>query len=286
MNKPNLFQFTTQANLPLHADLYRADKNRKNTTILYFHGGGLLYGTRDDLPELYISKFLTAGYDFLAVDYPLAPEAKLRLIVQSASEFVAFFLKNFANVFTLTTNQYVLFGRSAGAYLAFLVCRQSIRNATPLPKALLSLYGYATLTEASFQTPSRHYNKLARISDESMQKILSDRPVTYGTMASRFSLYIKARQEGTWLNYLCGAEDPATYSLTGQDLQALPPTLLAAATLDPDVPYKMSKTLVKCIPDSHLITVYKEVHDFDRDLSDPAGALAYDEMLAWLETKR
>jgi acetyl esterase len=65
----------------------------------------------------------------------------------------------------------------------------------------------------------------------------------------------------------------------------LPPTILAAATLDPDVPYRMSKSLLKLIPDSTLITIYKEVHDFDRDLNDEAGRLAYDEIIEWLEKR-
>ena len=43
--------------------------------ILYFHGGGLLYGSREDLPMLHISRLTQAGYEILAFDYPLAPAA-------------------------------------------------------------------------------------------------------------------------------------------------------------------------------------------------------------------
>lgn len=282
MIEAEIFSLITAKNIKLQASLHRANNKIKNATIIYLHGGGLLYGVRDDLPELYINKFLQAGYDFLALDYPLAPESNLDQILTSTSALLSFYLNNTANVFKLNNNNYVLLGRSAGAYLAFMLCDRLIRNKAQLPAAIISFYGYARLNDNQFTTPSKHYNLFARVPDEYIAKIIADGPVTSGQMAERFSLYVKARQEGTWLTYLCGPEDPAKYSLTDETLRALPPTILAAATLDPDVPYRMSKSLLKLIPDSTLITIYKEVHDFDRDINDEAGRLAYDEIIEWL----
>ncbi|WP_371361764.1 Acetyl esterase [Sporomusa rhizae] len=285
MNEVEIFSLVTEENIKLSANLHRAKYNRKNVTIIYFHGGGLLYGVRDDLPELYINKFLNSGYDFLALDYPLAPEAKLDLILKSAHDLLSFFLKNADNVFKLNNNKYVLFGRSAGAYLSFMLCDRLMKNKALLPAAIISLYGYTNLSEIQFNTPSKHYNKLAGVPDESIEKIIAGYPITYGPMDSRFSLYIKARQEGTWTKYLCGPEDLSKYSLTDDTLRSFPPTILAASTLDPDVPYRMSKSLLKLIPNSHLITIYREVHDFDRDLNDESGRLAYEEIIEWLEDR-
>lgn len=285
MNKLETFSFVTEEDIKLNVNLYRAKNNRKNITIIYFHGGGLLYGVRDDLPEIYINKFLNSGYDFLALDYPLAPESRLDMILKSAFEMLVFYLKNLDNVFTLRNKNYVLLGRSAGAYLCFMLCDMLIKNNALMPMAIISLYGYARLDEAQFNTPSKHYNKLAGVPDESIAKIISKSPVTHGPMNLRFSLYIKARQEGTWIQHLCGKEDPTKYSLDDETLKAFPPTLLAAATLDPDVPYKISKTLSKLIPNSHLITIYREVHDFDRDVTDESGRLTYEEIIKWLEDR-
>ncbi|MBP2634556.1 MAG: hypothetical protein H6Q72_463 [Firmicutes bacterium] len=286
MNEPEIFSLITEESIKLYANLHRAKNNRKNVTIIYFHGGGLLYGVRDDLPELYIKKFLHSGYDFLALDYPLAPESNLDQILKSASDILTFYLKNTDSVFTLKNTKYVLLGRSAGAYLSFMLCDMLIKNKALLPMAIISLYGYTKLNEIQFITPSKHYNKLASVPDESIEKIIADSPVTYGPMDSRFSLYIKARQEGTWIKYLCGPKDPATYSLADETLRSFPPTFLAAATLDPDVPYGMSKSLLKLIPNSHLLTIYRDVHDFDRDLNDESGRLAYEEIIKWLEDKK
>ncbi len=285
MSEPEVFSLVTEENITLYADLHRAKTNRKNVTIIYFHGGGLLYGVRDDLPELYINTFLNAGYDFLALDYLLAPESKLDQIIKSASDMLCFYLQNTDSVFKLKNTKYVLFGRSAGAYLCFMLCDRLIKSKSLLPTAIVSLYGYTRLDEVQFNTPSKHYNKLASIPVESIEKIISDAPVTYGLMDSRFSLYIKARQEGTWAKYLCGSTDPANYSLNDEILASFPPTILAAATLDPDVPYRMSKSLLKLIPNSHLITIYGETHDFDREVHNESGRVTYDEIIEWLEDR-
>lgn len=285
MIEHEILSFVSEENIKLEMNLYRAKDNRKNITILYLHGGGLLYGVRDDLPELYINKFLISGYDFLSMDYPLAPESKLGTILETTYEEILYFMENHQNLFGLESNEYVLFGRSAGAYLCFMMCQKLIDNNNLLPKAIISLYGYSGLDEISFNTPSRHYNKLARVSDESIEKIISHSPVTYGPMSARFSLYIKARQEGTWVRFLCGKENPAKYSLDTEKLKNFPTAILAAATLDPDVPYKMSKTLSKLIPNSQLITIYEDTHDFDRDINKESGRLTYGEILKWLEEK-
>ena len=283
MNAPEIFSFVTEETIKLNMNLYRAKSNRKNITIIYFHGGGLLYGVRDDLPEIYINKFLNSGYDFLTLDYPLAPESKLEVILKASYEEILYYLENHHSVFALDDNKYVLFGRSAGAYLCFMMCHRLIKNNSIKPMSVISLYGYARLDEFQFNTPSKHYKKLAQVSDDSIEKIISDSPVTYGPMHLRFSLYIKARQEGTWIKSICEEEDPTKYSLDEDKLKNFPPTILAAATLDPDVPYKISKTLSKLIPNSHLITIYEGVHDFDRDISKELGILAYEEILKWME---
>lgn len=285
MNKPEVFSYMTEENIKLNVNLHRAKNNRKNITILYFHGGGLLYGVRDDLPEIYINTFLNSGYDFLALDYPLAPESKLDIILKSAYEFLFFSIKNLDKFFALKNNNYVLFGRSAGAYLCFMMCDMLIKNKALMPIAIISLYGYANLDEVEFNAPSKYYNKLASVSDESIKKIISDSPVTYAPMNLRFSLYTKARQEGSWIKQLCGKEDPSKYSLDDEKIKAFPPAILAAATLDPDVPYKITKKLSKLIPNSYLITIYREVHDFDRDVNDELGKLTYEEIIKWLEDR-
>ena len=278
-----ILEYKTQKNINIKMNFYKSSTNRKNITILYFHGGGLLYGTRDDLPKPYLEKFLNAGYDFLTLDYPLAPESNIKTIVDSAYEGVKYFIENHNKILGLESNEYILFGRSAGGYLSFITCNNIIKTNEKLPLAIISLYGYTRLDEKEFITPSKHYLKLPLVTDESVKKIISNAPVTYGPMNERFSLYIKARQAGNWIETLCENVNPLDYSITEEELLAFPKTILVAASSDPDVPYRISKKLSKTIKNSKLITFYEDVHDFDRDLKSPSGKEAYDKIIQWLE---
>ena len=282
MSKSKTLSFVSSKGIKLHADLYTATANRLDTTIIYFHGGGLLYGVRDDLPEQYIEMFLAAGYDLLTLDYPLAPECLLPEILDTAYEELSYYLDNTQQILELPNTKYILFGRSAGAYLVFNMCTRLIGNAYTKPEKLICMYGYSEFEHPQFLTPNKHYGKMAQISDEQACKIVQEKPVVYGPLAERFALYIKARQDASWLEYLGIEADPKAYSIDMEMLQQFPPTVMAAATLDQDVPYKSSKQLSRTIPNSKLITVYKEEHDFDRDVNDPTGRKVYQEIIEWL----
>ena len=84
--------------------------------ILYFHGGGLLYGNREDLPDGHIAALTKAGYAILAFDYPLAPAAGIGQIlsdvISSVNDFCTHNMESAGGPLP-----FFLWGRSAGAYL-------------------------------------------------------------------------------------------------------------------------------------------------------------------------
>ena len=88
------------------------DRNRQ-CAVLYFHGGGLLYGQRDDLPEVYVKMFLEAGYTLYCFDYPLAPETCLSGIHKAVQDCARWFCDSEYQSGGFTG--WFLFGRSAGA---------------------------------------------------------------------------------------------------------------------------------------------------------------------------
>ncbi|SDH97155.1 alpha/beta hydrolase [Propionivibrio dicarboxylicus] len=274
---------TTGIDVPL--SLYRSATPHRRTTILYLHGGGLVYGTRHDLPPCHLDAFLHAGYDVLAPDYPLAPESNLDTILATMIELIAAGIARRDPRFPLDNPDYVLFGRSAGAYLALTLCQALNERGIPGPKAIISLYGYARLDDPAFLTPSKHYSSFPSLSPQEVERIVGHTPVTDGDINTRFALYVTARQQGSWIGMLCGDAPPARYSLDAAQLATFPPTFLAAATMDPDVPYRMSKSLSRTIPGARLMTVYGETHDFDRDTRDPTGASVYAEIMSWLDER-
>ena len=60
--------------------------NDARRIVFYLHGGGLVYGERDDLPSPYVRAITDAGSTLVCADYPLAPETALPNIVDALYE--------------------------------------------------------------------------------------------------------------------------------------------------------------------------------------------------------
>ena len=104
-------------------------------------------------------------------------------------------------------------------------------------------------------------------------------------MARRYSIYVYARQTGTWPAFLGAPEILSRCSLTDEDLAQLPPCFFTASTGDQDVPFRESKQLAARIPGSRFLPVYYLEHDFDRDTTKKEGPQAYREAIAWMDSR-
>lgn len=280
MQNSRVVSYGSIEGVPIHLTLYRAETNRKNKTILYLHGGGFVYGTADDLPETYLKQLLEAGYDFGTLEYPLAPEVKLDVMIQKIKEGIEWFLLYYSDELSLNSNEYILFGRSAGAYLSVQVTQRMKQK----PQALLLLYGFHTLQEASFRVPSRHYLTFPKVEDRLVEGMIKGKPVVNGLKETRFGIYIHYRQAGNWIKEILSSEDkPSNYTLSNSELSQLPPAFLAASNRDPDVPYRISKKMAENIPGAFLETIVSDEHDFDRTTTDTIGKEVYTKIIDWLE---
>ena len=271
--------------------------------IIYVHGGGFLYGERDDLPRPYLDLMCAAGHTVLALDYPLAPECPLEACVDATTRAVAHLVRT--RLSELGCTRYVLFGRSAGAYLVLAVgarlcgdsagCGEACGGGRPVaaelppipaPSGILDFYGYHDLTAPFVWEPSGHYAAMPAVSADLVAH-MADAPgsvvVTSAPKATRYGLYLYARQTGRWGELLgLDAEAAQRLSLSPADIAVLPPVFLAASTGDNDVPFGQSKALARAASDATMYTVYYLDHDFDRDTTRPEGRTAYERALAWL----
>lgn len=276
------FCYSQMDDLSLSMTFYSKQNNASaKATLIYFHGGGLLYGTRDDLPETYCELLVEKGYNLLTVDYPLAPEVKLPTIINSLKEAIDWFLKNYQTTLGLDCSDYFLFGRSAGGFLSYLL---SARYSLPEQKGLISFYGYYDLTNPAFSQPSSYYNQFPKLAPLAAQALIQPKPISGISITERFSLYLSGRQFGNWLSYLVNTpSEKETFSLTDTELAELPPTFLAHSSADQDVPVEVSR-----IASSNISTVtYEEVeklpHDFDGDLTKKEGLQVYHTLIEWLD---
>ena len=104
------------------ATVYTDSDTPVKAAIIYFHGGGLLYGRRKDLPRPHLNTLTQAGYAIIAFDYPLAPAAKLEMIMNDVESSIQYYIDHSDELIKNPKSSegslpYFLWGRSAGAYL-------------------------------------------------------------------------------------------------------------------------------------------------------------------------
>lgn len=237
--------------------------------IFYFHGGGLLYGSRTDLPTGHLEHFTRAGFEILAFDYPLAPAADLETILMDVCRSVNTACEP-ENGFTDHTLPYFLFGRSAGAYLCLLAAASGALKKQPL--GLLSYYGYGFLCDGWFETPDNWYGKLPAVSAACLEAIPKTLH-TEGDLNSHYSVYVYARQTGKWKELIYQGREKFFYlNYSLRACEKLPcPVFAAHSTGDTDVPYGEFLALCERYPVQKFIAS-GSTHDFDRDPENPFTA--------------
>lgn len=256
--------------------------------LFYLHGGGLVYGRSDDLPLPYVEMIRDAGLTLSCVSYPLAPETQLPQMLDVLEETLRWYVTD--EMPRLGLERYLLFGRSAGAYLAFLLARHVHAASLLAPAGVIDFYGFRDITSDFLSMPSEHYLSIPAIPHTLVEKITGSGPVTMGQIERRFPLYVYARQTGS-LAEMVGAPgraddapagQPDRFRITSEDVGRLPPLFIAASTADQDVPYAESKSLSRTARPAMMHTVYGLEHDFDRDVLRPEGRQAYERCLSWV----
>lgn len=269
---------------PVSADFHPAAGAGK-AVLLYFHGGGLLYGQRDDLPPAYLEAITSRGYHLLCLDYLLAPESSLEQIHASVDRGFEWFLGARESLLGIGSCPFVLFGRSAGAYLALCLAHRLARSGGEQPLALWAFYGYHTLLHPFFFGPSAHYRLLPMISPSMIPDLRGAHPISSAPIEQRFFLYVYARQQGKWLDLLAANRTQLTrFAVPDEELNRLPPAFLTASTADQDVPFSFSKKLSLQIPHARFLQVFGLEHDYDRDPGRPESHALYQAALEFLDT--
>jgi len=91
------------------------------TTVVYFHGGGLVSGDKADESTLgFGSAFVEAGYAFISANYRMYTDgAKFPDFLEDGAEAVAFAKKNYAEKYG--NGKLIVCGQSAGAWMAAML---------------------------------------------------------------------------------------------------------------------------------------------------------------------
>lgn len=265
-----------------NATLYYDTDTAPKACILYFHGGGLLYGTRTDLPKFHKETLTKAGYRIIAFDYPLAPAAKLDLILDDVCASINHYLENFS-LYTEEKLPYFLWGRSAGAYLCLLAGAGG--KYTEKPAGILSYYGYGFLCDGWFMTPSKYYNTLPAVNDTALRAVPSGIHAD-GDLDTHYSVYVYARQQGNWIDLIYAGRQKFFYlDYTLRVCEKMPcPLFCTHSTGDTDVPYSEFLELCGRYRAQRFVASHN-MHDFDRDEESAVTARLLEATVKFLDLK-
>ncbi|MEO1769718.1 alpha/beta hydrolase [Candidatus Enterococcus ferrettii] len=230
-------------------DIYPTDSQQK--IVLYFHGGGLIYGSKNDLPSGLRDLFLAKDCTVLAVDYLLAPNSTLSEIMNALEE--SFYLLKES---VIGNRPFGFCGRSAGGYLMLLLTKRLLAKQLS-PDFLINFYGY---TDLSFIQNERQLLPLT-IEKEQIATVGLEGTIWDDPLLTRFLLYHYAVQQNLLLEYY-DVDSIEEFSVADADLAKFPRIFSSASTSDKEIPFSYSKKIARLIPDSCFKPVYYLDHDF------------------------
>lgn len=129
--------------LPLHSGTifarhYHPAPHKKLPMIVFYHGGGFVVGGMDTHDEACRLIAVHAGAQVLSIDYPLAPEASPKQLIQTCEDALAWVYQN-RRQFKILKNRIAVAGDSAGGNISAVVAQRSA-NKVYAPEAQFLIY--------------------------------------------------------------------------------------------------------------------------------------------------
>jgi acetyl esterase len=136
---------------PIKARLYDTADREARPTLVYFHGGGFVFGDLDSHDALCRRLALAGNIRVIAVDYRLAPEHPFPAAIEDAEAAFADIGARHKH-FGANPARLAIGGDSAGANLATVTARKAARSRGAAPAFQLLFY---PVTQSVETTPSR-----------------------------------------------------------------------------------------------------------------------------------
>lgn len=280
--------YKTVGDLKIQADVYRKSDDVVRPAIFWIHGGALIMGNRRGLNHVQAEKYLNAGYVIISVDYRLAPQVKVKQIIEDIEDAYRWVRTEGPKLFRIDPDRIAVIGHSAGGYLTLM----SGFVLKPSPRAVVSFYGYGDIAGTWYSKPDPFYNRQPSVTKEEAYQAVGNRVISDDQSGKRGRFYLYCRQQGLWPQEVAGY-DPVTEPTRFDPFCPLqnvtkdyPPTLLLHGDSDTDVPYEQSVMMAKELEHngvpSELITMQGRGHGFDAKMEDPEISATFEHVLKFL----
>ena len=246
--KPVKHVYKKVKGLEIEADLYHPGGGKKHP-LVWIHGGALINGTRKGIPSRLGRFAVQNDFALLSIDYRLAPETKMPLIIEDLEDAFKWMHKSHRKL-QLDVSKVAVAGGSAGGYLTLTAGFRAM----PRPTVLVSFWGYGDLIGDWYSKPSphpRHHRK--KLTKEAAFKQVSGPPISDSRKrkGNGGAFYQYCRQHGLWPKLVSGF-DPIKeaakfypYMPVKNVTKDFPPTVLIHGTKDTDVPYEQSAMMAR-----------------------------------------
>ena len=288
-DKPTTYTYKTVGELPIKADVYRLSGDEVRPVIVWIHGGALISGSRNGPSAEQRQRYLNAGYVIVSIDYRLAPETKLKGIVDDVQDAFKWVRRDGPKLYKIDPKRVAVIGHSAGGYLTLMTGFA----VEPRPQALVSFYGYGDITNEWYSKPDPFYRKTRPlVSKEQAYKAVGKKETTGGP--GRGDFYMYCRQNGLWPKEVAGFDpdkEPRAFDRfcpIRNVSKDYPPTLLLHGDNDTDVPHQqsvdMAAELKKHGVPHEFISIKGGGHGFDgKGMKDAKVAAAFERVEAFLK---
>src|ERR1041385_6786257 len=197
------YTYKTVGECEIRADVYRRAGEEIRPALLSIHGGALIGGSRGYVRQDQLEGYLDAGLTVVSIDYRLAPETKLKAIIEDLQDAYAWLRAEGPRLFRIDPERIAVVGHSAGGYLTLMAgfCVQ------PRPRALVSFYGYGDIAGAWYSRPDPFYCQQPAVPKEEAYGVVGSAVLSESSDNNRFRFYLYCRQHGLWPREVAG-HDP------------------------------------------------------------------------------
>lgn len=277
------FVYKTVDGHEIKANIFLPQTNGLLPVVVYFHGGGFIFGNRDqglnnDLKE----RLLSENFAVVSADYRLAPETKLNEILTDVRDIIKWLRLNGSQQFNVDTSWIAVVGGSAGGYLALST---GFKNEAK-PNAIVAIS-----TPTGFSSQIDPMGDLAVLKQPGPYDIVTSSAVSYGDYSSRMTLCRFLIKNGLGSYEIFGfdpAKEPKKldrFTLTNNIKTDFPPTLIIHAKNDRLVDLQQVKDFYQFLTNKQIyaeLFLVENGHDNELIKQNPA---ALNEIIKFLNTQ-